>query len=167
MEADDSTAQGAPKGHSFVIDEISQEEQHMKTVETVPQDFGQLYGVGFRKLVYQPTKAAGTIEVEAHYIGRREIHDEVKRYVRQTKAGLLAPIKRITCGKDDEQYKFWNTQVSLKQLDGLVQVPTETLATISKRLDTQFAMTEPVYGSLNPTKCRDQPTTEQAVANEN
>ena len=128
MEADNKTATLAFCKLSFVIDEISQQEQHMKTVEAVPQDIGQLYGVGFRKLVYQPTKAAGTIEVEAHYIGRREIHDEVKRYVRQTKAGLLAPIKRITCGKDDEQYKFWNTQVSLKQLDGLVQVPTETLA---------------------------------------
>ena len=81
-------------------------------------------------------------------------------------AGLLARIKALTYGMDDEQYEPWIMQASFKKLAGLVQAPNETLADFRERFDSQLAVTESVYGPLTPTKFKGKPLTEQAEARE-
>ena len=56
----------------------------------------------------------------------------------QDVAGLLAIIKGLADGLDDEQYEYWNMQSSIKKLFGIVQGPNETLADFSERFDSQL-----------------------------
>ena len=77
MEAEDSAAKEALKGHSFVYEEIGQQEKYMKTLKAVAQYCGQVYGNEIRKLVLYgeeteykdptpPASDAGTGKVEAY-----------------------------------------------------------------------------------------------------
>ena len=84
----------------------------------------------------------------------------------QDVAGLLAIIKGLADGLDDEQYEYWNMQSSIKKLFGIVQGPNETLADFSERFDSQLAVTETVYGKLVLTKLKGQATDKQEAGRE-
>ena len=112
MEAAISTANEALKGHTFVYEEVGQQEKYMKAVEEIAQYCGQLFWPEMCKLVLfgvetkfedlKPlTGEVSTGEIEAYKFEFREVRDEKKRYIRNKVATYWILYGR--CTKDMQE----------------------------------------------------------------
>ena len=79
---------------------------------------------------------------------------------------LLAIIKKLSYGLDDEQYEPWNQQACNKRFYGLQQGPNETLADFTERFNSQLAVTESVCGELTPRTLDGQSAKKMAAGRE-